>query len=151
MDINILRNQLNETPPNTVYIRQILTTFKNALFQFVPNKPEIHTFINEDLPLDTLHTNTIALIIDRFIHWIEQFQAPIHDPITKQWRETFKLTPNYTDFICQFVVNYKNHSEMVYKETWEARNRIANNQSAVPPENRAKGKHHVPDSMQTGR
>ena len=54
MDIPLLRNQLNQTPPNTTYIQQILTAFKQGLFTFVPNKPEIHQLIKEDLPLDTL-------------------------------------------------------------------------------------------------
>ena len=93
----------------------------------------------------------MVAIVDRLIHWMEQFQAPAHDPITKQWREQFKKTTNYTDFICQFVVEYKNHSEMVYKETWNARKRIANHESAVPPEYRATGENGVPDHMKSGR
>ena len=93
----------------------------------------------------------MAAIVDRLIHWIEQFQAPAHDPITKQWREQFKKTTNYTDFICQLVVEYKNHSEMVYKETWNARKRIANHDSAVPPEHRTTSDNGIPDTMKTGR
>jgi hypothetical protein len=151
MDLELLRNQLNQSPPNTEYIQQILDIFKEALFKFVPNKPDIHKFIKDDLPLDVLDTPTIANIVDRLIHWIEQFQAPIHDQVTSQWRDDFKNATNYTDFICRFVVNYKNHSELVYKETWEARKRIANNESAIPPENRTKGKNGIPDSIQTGR
>ena len=151
MDIELLRKQLDQSPPNTEYIKQILDIFKEALFKFVPNKPEINQCIKDDLPRDVLDTPTIANIVDRLIHWIEQFQAPIHDSITRQWREDFKLASNYTKFICQFVVNYKEHTEIVYKETWEARKRIANNESAIPPENQAKGKNGIPDSIQSGR
>ncbi len=151
MDTELLRKQLDENPPNTEYIKQILDVFKEALFKFVPNKPEIHNFIKDDLPLATLDTPTVATIVDRLIHWLEQFQAPIHDSITKQWREQFKKTTNYTDFICQFVVEYKNHSEMVYKETWDARKRFANNESVVPPEYRATGENGIPDNMKSGR
>lgn len=150
MDSDLLRKQLNQSPPNTEYIQQILDIFKEALFKFVPNKPDIHQFINDDLPLETLDTPTVAAIVDRLIHWIEQFQAPIHDRVTTQWREDFKKTTNYTDFICQFVVEYKNHSEMVYKETWDARKRIANHESAVPPEHRATGENGIPDNMKSG-
>ena len=117
MNIELLRKQLNQSPPNTEYIQHILNIFKEALFKFVPNKPDIHQFIKDDLPLDTLDTPTIANIVDRLIHWIKQFQAPIHDHVTTQWRDDFSKATNYTDFICQFVVEYKNHSEMVYKET----------------------------------
>ena len=151
MNTDLLRKQLNQDPPNTTYINQILTTFKEALFKFVPNKQEIHQYIKDDLPLETLNTQSIATIVDRLIHWIEQFQAPIHDQITKQWREDFKQTTNYTEFICQFVVKYKNHTELVYKDTWEARKRIANNESAIPPEYRATGKNGIPDNMKSGR
>ena len=151
MDIPLLRSQLNQSPPITTYIQQILEVFKQGLFRFVPTKPEIHQIIKEDLPLETLDTPTMAAIVDRLIHWIEQFQAPAHDPITKQWREQFKKTTNYTDFICQFVVEYKNHSEMVYKETWDARKRFANNESVVPPEYRATGENGIPDNMKSGR
>ena len=151
MDIPLLRSQLNQSPPITTYIQQILEVFKQGLFTFVPNKPEIHQFIKEDLPLETLDTPTMAAIVDRLIHWMEQFQAPAHDPITKQWREQFKKTTNYTDFICQFVVEYKNHTEMVYKETWNARKRLANHESAVPPEHRTTNDNGIPDTMKTGR
>ena len=151
MDIPLLRSQLNQSPPITTYIQQILEVFKQGLFRFVPNKPEIHNLIKDDLPLATLDTPTVATIVDRLIHWMEQFQSPNHDPITKQWREQFKKTTNYTDFICQFVVEYKNHSEMVYKETWDARKRFANNESVVPPEYRATGENGIPDNMKSGR
>ena len=151
MDIDLLRTQLNHSPPITTYIKQILEVFKEGLYKFVPNKPEIHQFIHDDLPLATLDTPTIAHIVDRLIHWIEQFQAPIHDSITNNWREQFKSTTNYTDFICQFVFEYKCHNELVFKETWKARKRIANNESAVPNEYRAKGENGIPNSMKSGR
>jgi hypothetical protein len=150
MDTPLLRAQLNHSPPITTYIQQILEVFKQGLFKFVPNKPDIHQFIKDDLPLESLDTPTIAHIVDRLIHWTEQFQAPVHDQVTTQWREQFKKTTNYTDFICQFVVNYKNHSEMIFKESWDARKRLANNESIVPPEHRATGENGVPDNMKSG-
>ena len=70
MDIPLLRSQLNQCLPITTYIQQILEVFKQGLFTFVPNKPEIHQFIKEDLPLETLDTPAMAAIVDRLIHWI---------------------------------------------------------------------------------
>ena len=84
MDTELLRKQLDENPPNTEYIKQILDVFKEALFKFVPNKPEIHNLIKDDLPLATLDTPTVATIVDRLIHWMEQFQSPKHDRVTTQ-------------------------------------------------------------------
>ena len=56
------------------------------------------------------------------------------------------------EFISQFLEEYYNHTEMVYKEVWEARKRISNNESAVPPEHRpvVKGKNGVPEQMKSG-
>ena len=150
MEIELLRSQLTDNPPNIDYIRQIIQAFVDGLCRFNPNKPDIHQLIKEDLPLNTLDTESIAHIVNRLIYWIEQFQAPAHDRVTIQWREDFSKAKNYTDFICQFIVEYKIHSEQVYKDVWEARKRISNNESAVPPEYRAKGKNGVPDNMKSG-
>ena len=147
INLNVLRIQLNETPPNTVYLKQLLEIFRDSLFKFVPSKTEVHQFIKDDLPLDTVDTSTITGIVEKLIHWIEQFQAPAQDYITKKWRKDFAIT---TEYLCQFVVNYANHCEEVYKETWKARMRIANNECVIAPEFRAKGKNGVPDFMKTG-
>ena len=61
MDLELLRNQLNQSPPNTEYIQQILDIFKEALFKFVPNKPDIHQFIKDDLPLNVLDLSLIHI------------------------------------------------------------------------------------------
>ena len=147
INVNVLRNQLKETPPNTVYLKQLLEIFRDSLFKFVPSKTEVHQFIKDDLPLDTVDTSTITGIVEKLIHWIEQFQAPAQDYITKKWRKDFVITAEY---LCQFVVNYKNHCEEVYKETWKARMRIATNECVIPPEFRAKGKNGIPDYMKSG-
>ena len=151
MEVEVLREQLNSTPPKTEYISKLLHLFRDALFKFVPSKSEIHNLIKNDLPLDNLDEKNIPLIIDRFIHWIEQFQAPVHDNITKKWREDFKNANNYTDFIIEFLENYMKHTEIVNKEIWDARVRIANNESPIPPQHRAKGENGVPDNMKSGK
>ena len=82
---------------------------------------------------------------------IEQFQAPIHDSVTKGWRDDYRNAKNYAEFISVFLDKYYSHTEMVYKETWEARKRIANGESAVPPEQRiVSGKNGIPDNMKSG-
>ena len=69
ININVLRNQLKETPPNTVYLKQLLEIFRDSLFKFVPSKTEVHQFIKDDLPLDTVDTSTITAIVEKLIHW----------------------------------------------------------------------------------
>ena len=151
MDLELLRTHFTQTPPNTAYIKQILEEFKNGLLRFVPSKTEVHQFIKDDLPLDTLTVESIPHIIDRLIHWMEQFQAPAYDYVTKQWRDDFVSCTNYTDFICKFVEEYREHSEIMYKTVWDARKRISNNESAIPPDHLAKGTNGVPDDMKSGR
>ena len=74
-----------------------------------------------------------------------------YDYVTKQWRDDFTSCTNYTDFICKFVEEYRAHSEMMYKTAWDARKRVSNNESAIPPEYRSKGTNGVPDNMKSGR
>ena len=150
MDLTKLHEDLTTEPPNTEYLNQILTLFVEGLCKFVPNKPEIHKFIQDDLSLDLLSIESMPEIIDRLIHWLEQFQAPVHDIVTKKWRHDFTYCTNYTDFIIEFVDEYKSHSELCYQEVWEARKKVANQKSAVPPEHQAKGKNGVPDNMKSG-
>jgi hypothetical protein len=151
MDIDLLRAHLKKKPPNIAYIKQILEAFRDGLCRFNPNKPEIHALIETDIPLDHLTVGTVPHIIDRFIHWMEQFQAPAHDAVTQTWRRDFETCTDYTDFICTFVDAYYKHSSQVYKEIGDARRRIANGETPIPPENRATGKRGVPDHMQSGR
>ena len=149
IDSSTLREELSSEPPNTEYLKKILQVFVDALCQFVPSKPDIHAFIRSDLPLDTLTVDTMPHIVDRLTHWVEQFQAPVHDTMTTQWRNDFKTCTNATDFIVQFVDDFKGHTEVVYREVWEARRRMALGQSPVKPT--ATGVNGIPDDMKSGR
>lgn len=153
MDAALLKAQLLESPPNTAYLKQILEAFRTALCRFVPSKTDIHALIEEDLPLKELTIGTMPHIVDRFIHWMEQFQAPAHDAVTQQWRADFAACAeaDTTDFICTFVGAFYAHSSLVYQEACDARRRIANGESAIPPDRRATGTNGVPDHMQSGR
>lgn len=147
-----IKEDLSKNPPDVEHITVIINELVTALCKFVPNKPEIHILIKSDIVCETIGEETMPRIIERFIHWIEQFQAPTHDSVTKSWRDNYKNATNYAEFISQFLEEYYNHTEMVYKEVWEARKRISNNESAVPPEHRVivNGKNGVPEQMKSG-
>ena len=55
---------------------------------------------------------------------------------------------NWRDFFKQ----YYEHIEVVYKEVWEARQRLVNGENVIPPQHRpvVKGKNGVPDVMRSG-
>ena len=146
-----VKEDLSKSPPDVEHITVIIEELVNGLCKFVPNKPEIHGFIKDDIFVKNIGFETMPRIIDRLIHWIEQFQAPIHDSVTKGWRDDYRNAKNYSEFISDFLEKYYSHTEMVYKETWEARKRIANGESAVPPEQRiVSGKNGIPDNMKSG-
>ena len=147
-----IKEDLSKSPPDTQHIPVIIEELVGGLCKFVPNKPEIHAFIKDDIFIENIGFETMPQIIDRLIHWIEQFQAPVHDLVTKKWRDDFKNAKNYAEFISVFLEEYYSHTEMVYKETWEARQRIANGDNATPPEHRrvVYGKNGVPNTMKSG-
>tara|TARA_Y100000816_G_C26098826_1_gene581979 strand:+ start:1018 stop:1521 length:504 start_codon:yes stop_codon:yes gene_type:complete len=149
---NKVKEDLSKQPPDVEHMKVIIEELVNGLCKFVPNKPEIHQFIKDDILVENIGVETMSLIIDRLIHWVEQFQAPAHDLVTKSWRDNYKNAKNYAEFISLFLEEYYYHTEMVYKETWEARKRLANGESAVPPEHRISnsGKNGIPDNMKTG-
>ena len=50
------------------------------------------------------------------------------------------------------TLQFYDHTEKVYKELWEARQRLVNGENIIPPEHRkqVKGKNGVPFDMKTG-
>ena len=147
-----IKEDLSKSPPDTQHITVIIQELVNGLCKFVPSKPEIHNLIKNDILCENIGIETTPKIINGFIHWIEQFQAPVHDSITKTWRDDFKNTKNYAEFIAEFLEQYYSHTEMVYREMWEARQRLASGESAIPPQHRkiVSEKNGIPDSMKSG-
>ena len=92
------------------------------------------------------------IIVNGLITWIEKFQSPIDDKLTKTWRENYQTCTDYADFLKSFFSEYYDHIEKVHKEIWEARKRLVNGESVVPPEHRqvVSGSNGVPHVMKSG-
>lgn len=148
--LNNITNDLNENPINTKNILFILDDIYNGLCKFVPSKKNIHQKIKKDLLSDEINYDTMPKLILALINWIKKFQAPVYDKITDKWIKDFKNTNNYSTFIQQFLIEYYQHVEKCYKEVWEARKRLLNNESVVPEEHRPKGKNGIPDKIRSG-
>lgn len=102
---------------------------------FVPNRTDIHQKIKDDLG------QGIGWDIQtKLITWIEVFQAPIHDRMTKEWREQGPQP------VGDFLKKYYEHLEVVYKEIQDTRAAIARGENVFNP---VTGK--MPTKLKTGR
>lgn len=117
----------------------ILEEIYENLCQFVPSRTDIHEKMRADLFTPdgvTWETQT------RLVAWVEKFQAPIHDRKTAEWRRTLP-----SENIEQFLKDYYDHLEIVYKEVQDAKQRIARGENIFRPPVTGK----LPDRMRTGR
>jgi len=148
---DIIRSDLEKSPPNTEHLATLINELADNLCKFIPSKKNIHKKIKEDIIQDEININTMSSIILGLINWIEKFQAPVYDKVTRKWKDDFKTAQNYNDFIIQFLQEYYLHIEKMYKEVFDARKRLINNDSIIPPEHRAKGNNGIPGIIKTGR
>ena len=147
---DLLKEDLDQDPPKTERIQVLLQEIVDGLCKFVPSKKEIHKKIKQDILCDEISPDTMSQIIMNLINWIEKFQSMYDDRITNEWRSRFKQATDYSQFIIDFLQEYYIHVEKVYKEVWEARQRLINGENIIPPEHRVQGKNGVPFHMKTG-
>ncbi len=147
-----LHSDFKEMPPKTEHITICIKELVDGLCKFVPSRTALHDKIKEEIIYDEVNIETMPYIIGGLIKWIEQFQAPVHDKVTRKWRENYKNCKDYADFLRDFFSEYYEHIEIVHKELWEARKRLVNGESVVPPQHRpvVKGSNGVPDIMRSG-
>ena len=147
---DLLKEDLDQDPPQTERIMILLREIVDGLCKFVPSKKDIHELIKKDILCDEISPDTMPQIILHMINWIEKFQSISDDTITNEWRSRFKQATDYSQFIIDFLQEYYIHVEKVYKEVWEARKRLIQGENIIPPEHRSQGKNGVPFNMRTG-
>jgi hypothetical protein len=127
---------LNEDGPESYdYLRKLLNEIIEKLCQFVPGRRDIHDKIRADLE------GQIGWDIQaKLIHWIEKFQAPIHDTKTSKWLEDGNKP------VGDFLKMYYEHLELTYKETQDAREALTRGENIFNP---VTGE--MPKNMKTGR
>jgi hypothetical protein len=79
-----------------------------ALCRFVPRRTDIHDQIKKDFEGEVDWDTQIKLL-----DWIEKFQAPIYDSVTRDWK---KKCP---EPVGQFLKKYYEHVEKMYKQVKE--------------------------------
>ena len=145
-----LRKDIDENPPNLTNIGKLLEQFVEGLCKFCPSKTELNKEIRERYPKQIKPEDTM-FIIQKLIFSIEQFQSPKDDKITKKMLSDISNNFN-NESIIAFLSDFYDHTEKIYKEVWEGRQRLINGENIVPPEHRKKviGKNGVPFNMKTG-
>jgi hypothetical protein len=152
---DLIKQDLEKTPPQLTQIPHVIQLFANGLKRFVPSKQKIHEQIEKDLLIQPFIEITIEKfphIVSRLIYWIEQFQAPAYDNITQKWATQLIESKTPTD-IAQFFKDFYYHSQDMYRLVWEARKRLVTGENIIPPEHRPKhtGSNGIPHNMKAGR
>ena len=129
---NLLDDDLNQNPPNFDHVKILLNEIIQILCDFVPNRTDIHTDIK------TLLDREITWdIIHELIKWIECFQPPIYDSITKNM-----FNKKY-EKLSTFLKEYYLHLEKVHKSIHDYRKKIQ--------ENKTMSKNNIPNQMNSGK
>tara|TARA_B100000686_G_scaffold350625_1_gene447102 strand:+ start:981 stop:1457 length:477 start_codon:yes stop_codon:yes gene_type:complete len=147
---NQLKKDISETPPKLDNISQLLKQFVDGLCKFCPSKTELNNEIRNRFPVHINPEHTL-LVMEKLIFTIEQFQAPCDDKITKKMLSNVSNNFN-NESIIVFLSDFYDHTEKVYKDVWEARQRLINGENIVPQEHRKQvvGKNGIPFNMKTG-
>ena len=147
---NQLKKDISETPPKLDNISQLLKQFVDGLCKFCPSKTELNNEIRNRFPVHINPEHTL-LVMEKLIFTIEQFQAPCDDKITKKMLSNVSNNFN-NESIIVFLSDFYDHTEKVYKDVWEARQRLINGENIVPQEHRKQvvGKNGIPFNMKAG-
>lgn len=147
---NQLKKDISETPPKLDNISQLLKQFVDGLCKFCPSKTDLNNEIRNRFPVHINPEHTL-LVMEKLIFTIEQFQAPCDDKITKKMLSNVSNNFN-NESIIVFLSDFYDHTDKVYKDVWEARQRLINGENIVPQEHRKQvvGKNGIPFNMKTG-
>ena len=151
--------------------RELLGQFARGLSRFVPGRADLCAEIARDFDLgEGQGIEAAPRLADKLLGWIRRFQAPVHDAATDAVEEALaaaarrrgQQTPEalaggepdaYAEGFLAFLEAFYDHTEACYLEVWEARQRVARGESAVPPEHRRRveGSQGVPARLRSGR
>lgn len=123
---------------NPDHVAKLIKEIVDALCCLVPSRTDIHEKIRNETLLTPTPDNE-PLIRESITKWVETFQSPVHDRVTRGWSSLGTV-----DFLRAVYA----HLEVVHREVWEARKRIADGESPIPPEHRPKP---FDGTMRTGR
>ena len=104
-----------DTDPTQEHLRKLLDEIIEKLCLLVPNRTDIHQLLKDDFTGDSVDWSVQTKLLD----WIEKFQAPIYDQVTRDWK---RRCPEPTG---QFLKMYYEHLEKVYRQVQEHREKTS--------------------------
>ena len=93
------------------HLRALITEISDTLCGFVPNRADIHEKIREDLGKEIDWD-----VQQKLLEWVEKFQAPIYDQVTRDWKR------KCPEPIGRFLKKYYEHLEKVSRQINEYKN-----------------------------
>lgn len=146
-----LKTDISHDPPILGNISKLLSQFIEGLCSFCPSKTGLNNKIKSSFP-ENIQPEDTQMIIYKLIYWIQQFQSPADDAITKKMLNNYKNNPS-VEGIITILSEFYDHTEKVYQETCEARKRLINGENVIPPQHRktVTGKNGIPNIMKSGK
>ena len=134
---DLLEEETSVPRDNYPRAQALLEEIISILCSLVPNRKVTHDLIKKDLC-------GISWDLQRkLLGWIEKFQAPVHDKTTQDLSKK-----NLT--ISELLKIYYAHLELVHKEVFESRKRLANGENLFQPE-KPESMNGVPINIKTGK
>lgn len=151
--------------------RELLKQFADGLHRFVPGRADLCAEMARDFDLGREGgvVEAAPRVAAKLLEWIRRLQAPVHDTVTDAMEEALGEAAQrrsrqsaealaggerdaYAEGFVVFLEAFYDHTEMCYREVWEARERMARGESALPPRHRPKveGNNGVPSHLRTG-
>jgi hypothetical protein len=134
-----LTAELTQTPPATTELHRYLEMLADALCRFVPSKVAMHERIRADILGHSDVLGALDPIAAALVKWIKCFHAPADDAKADALLGALRdPAPPLAQKVLRFLPAYCAHAETTYLEVWQARRRLIEGGSVIPPEHRPK-------------
>lgn len=116
---DIIDEDMAKVPPNFRHLQKLVKEIEEILCSFVPQRRDLHEKIKQSLKLGE-NEQIDWKLATTLTQWVEQFQSPSKDSITKSWKgRNFKS-------VVEFLKVFYYHLAEVQKEIHDFRTSILN-------------------------
>jgi len=111
----LLHTELNSEPPIYDHLLSIIAELRDTFCKFIPNRPDIHDEIYENMDVDLIKNMVLNDAFDDeslynlsvyIVSLVKRFQPPVMDSAVIEWEqnmlEKFKTKFEYSDFLVSF-------------------------------------------------
>lgn len=111
---DLIDEDMAKDPPDFRHLRKLVKEIEEILCSFVPQRRDIHEKIRESLNVGESEQIDWRLAIV-LTQWVEQFQSPSKDSITKSWKG------HYFTSVVEFLKMFYSHLQEVQQEIHDFR------------------------------